>query len=174
MKIFMHFRTNVNYMAYISDCLIEICNTQTITFGYQTHFFSPFSFELHLAWNVSDCLLWIWGPGVMMVNIATIVAPVNTHFPSSRNAALIERKVLQYTTLSKRLHYRTMIELKTQVFTSSDVLDCVSIPCTDQTTLKPGLFNKIYQYYIANMCWHSKWVPAGVQHRRSCEKLCFL
>ena len=34
MKIFMQIRTNVNYVACISDCLIEICNTHTITFGY--------------------------------------------------------------------------------------------------------------------------------------------
>ena len=47
MKIFRQFRTNVNYMAYISDCLIEIYNSHTITFGYQTHFFSQFTFELH-------------------------------------------------------------------------------------------------------------------------------
>ena len=80
-----------------------------------------------------------------MVNIATIVAPVNIAFSSSRNAALFERQVLQYTTLSKRLHHSTLSEVKTQVFTWSDVLDCVSIPYTDQTTLKPGLFNKIYQ-----------------------------
>ena len=132
MKIFMHFRTNVNYRTYISDCLIEICNTHTVTFGYQTHFFSQFTFQLHLAWNVFDCLLWVWGAGVMMVNIATIVEPVNIAFSSSRNAALIERKLLQYTTLSKRLHHRTLSEMKTQVFTLSDVLDCVSIHCADQ------------------------------------------
>ena len=47
-----------------------------------------------------------------MVNIATIVAAVNIAFSSSRNAALIERKVLQYTTLSKRLHHRTLSEKK--------------------------------------------------------------
>ena len=39
MKILMQFRTNLNYMAYISHCLMETCNTHTITFGYQTHFF---------------------------------------------------------------------------------------------------------------------------------------
>ena len=59
-----------------------------------------------------------------MVNIATIVAPVNIAFSSSRNAASIERKVLRYTTLSKRLHHRTLNEIKTQVFTLSDVPDC--------------------------------------------------
>ena len=71
----------------------------------------------------------------MMVNIATLVAAVNIAFSSSRNAALIERKVLQYTTLSKRLHHRTLrtlSEIKTQVFTLPDVLDCVSIHCADQ------------------------------------------
>ena len=78
-----------------------------------------------------------------MVNIATVVAPVNIAFSSSRNAASIERKLLQYTTLSKRLHHRTLSEIKTQAFTLSDVLDCVSIPCVDQTTLKLGLFIKI-------------------------------
>ena len=67
-----------------------------------------------------------------MVNIATIDAPVTIAFSSSRNAALIERKVLQCTTLSKKLHHRTTSEMKTQVFTLSDVLDCVSIPCADQ------------------------------------------
>ena len=104
MKIFMQFRTNVNNMAYISDSLIEICNTHTITFGYQTHFFSQFTFELHLAWNVFDCLLWVWGPGVMMVNIATIVAPVNIAFSSSKNAALIRiRSNTQIRTFQQNL-----------------------------------------------------------------------
>ena len=58
-KNLMQFRTNVHYMAYISDCLSEICNTQTITFGDQTHFFAHFTFKLHLAWNAFDCLLWV-------------------------------------------------------------------------------------------------------------------
>ena len=72
MKVFMQFKKNVNYMAYTSDCFIEICNTHTITFGYQTHFFSQLTFELHLAWNVLDCFLWVWGSRVTMVNIATV------------------------------------------------------------------------------------------------------
>ena len=49
MKILMQLRTNVNYMAYMSDCMIEICSTHTTTFGYQTHFSSQFNFKLHLA-----------------------------------------------------------------------------------------------------------------------------
>ena len=68
----------------------------------------------------------------MMVNIGTKIAPVNIAFPSSRNAALIERKVLHYTTLSIKLHHCTLSELKTQVFTLSHVLACVSIHCADQ------------------------------------------
>ena len=65
-----------------------------------------------------------------MVNIG--IAPVNIAFSSSRNAVSIERKVLQYTTLSTKLHHCTLSEIKAQVFTLSDVLACVSIHCADQ------------------------------------------
>ena len=68
----------------------------------------------------------------MMVNIGTRVAPVNIAFSSSRNAALIERKMLQNTTLSIKLHHCTLSEIKTQIFTMSDVLACVSVHCADQ------------------------------------------
>ena len=61
----------------------------------------------------------------MMVNIGTKITPVNIAFSSSRNAALIERKMLHYTTLSIKLHHCTLSEIKTQVFTLSDVLACV-------------------------------------------------
>ena len=67
-----------------------------------------------------------------MVNIGTRVAPVNNAFFSSRNAALIERKMLQYTTLSLKLHHCTLSERKTQVSTLSDVLACLSVHCADQ------------------------------------------
>ena len=66
-----------------------------------------------------------------MVNIRTRIAPVNIAFSSSRNAASIQRKVLQYTTISIKLHDCTLSEIKTQVFTLSDVLACVSIHCAD-------------------------------------------
>ena len=68
----------------------------------------------------------------MMVNIGTKIAPVNIIFSSSRVAALIERKMLHYTTLSIKLHHCTLSELKIKVFTWSDVLACVSIHCADQ------------------------------------------
>ena len=67
-----------------------------------------------------------------MVNIGTGVAPVNIGLSSSRSAALIERKMLQNTTLSMKLYHCTLSEIKTQVFTLSDVLACVSIHCEDQ------------------------------------------
>ena len=68
----------------------------------------------------------------MIVNIGTRVAPVNNAFSSSRNAALIERKMLQNTTLSKKFYHCTLSEIKTQVFTLSDVFALVSIHCADQ------------------------------------------
>ena len=68
----------------------------------------------------------------MMVNIGTKIAPVNVAFYSSRNASLNERKMLHYTTLSIKVYHCTLSELKTQVFTLSDVLACVSIHCADQ------------------------------------------
>ena len=68
----------------------------------------------------------------MVVNIGTRVAPVNIAFSSSRNAALIERKMVQYTTLSIKLHQCTVSEKKPTFFTMSDVLACVSVHCADQ------------------------------------------
>ena len=67
-----------------------------------------------------------------MVNIGTRVAPVNIAFSSSRNSALIERKKLQYTTLSIKFHHCILSEIKTQIFTMSDILACVSVHCVDQ------------------------------------------
>ena len=68
----------------------------------------------------------------MSVNIGTRVAPVNIAFSSSRNEALIGNQMLQYTTLSIKLHHFTLNEIKTQIFTMSDVLACVSVHCVDQ------------------------------------------
>ena len=48
----------------------------------------------------------------MIVNMQTAVAKVNIDFSSSKNAALIERKMLQYTTLSIKLHHCTSSEKK--------------------------------------------------------------
>ena len=67
-----------------------------------------------------------------MVNFETRVAPMNIAFSSSKNAALIESKMLQYTTLSIKLHHCTLSERKTPVFTLSDVFACISIHCVYQ------------------------------------------
>ena len=68
----------------------------------------------------------------MIVNIGSGVAPVNIAFSCSRRAALIERKMLQNTTLSMKLHLCTLRKIKTQLFTLSDVLACASTHCADQ------------------------------------------
>ena len=68
----------------------------------------------------------------MMVNIGAAAPPVNIAFSRSRSTALIEGKMLHYTSLSMKLHHCTMSEIKTQVYTLSDVLVCVSIHCADQ------------------------------------------
>ena len=68
----------------------------------------------------------------MVVNMQTAVATVNIAFSGSRNATLLERILLQYTTLSMKLHHCTLSEIKTQFFTLSDVLACLSIHCADQ------------------------------------------
>ena len=81
---------------------------------------------------MSDCLLWVQGPRVMMVNMRTAVATINIAFSSSRNAALFERKTLQNTTWSINFYHYTLSEIETQVFTLSDVLALVSIHCADQ------------------------------------------
>ena len=80
----------------------------------------------------------------MMVNIGTRVAPVNIAFSSSKNAALIERKVLQNTTLSKQLKTCTLCEIKTQVFFLRRPCLCLNTLRGSEKTLKPGLFNKIF------------------------------
>ena len=67
-----------------------------------------------------------------MVNIGTRIAPVNVASSRSRIAALIENKVLQYTTLSKKLNHFTLSEIKTLFFTLSEVLAGVSIYRVDQ------------------------------------------
>ena len=49
MKILKQLRTNVNYMAYMSACMIEICIIHTTTFDYQRRFFSQLNLKLHIV-----------------------------------------------------------------------------------------------------------------------------
>ena len=104
----------------------------------------------------------------MIVNIGTRVAPVKIAFCSSKISALIERKLLQYTTLSIKLHHCTLSEIKPQTFTMSDVLACVSVHCADQrqhsipdfltksfdNTLQTcvGIANEYLQAYNVGVC----------------------
>ena len=68
----------------------------------------------------------------MILNIGTRVATVYIAFSSSRNATLIERKLLQYKTLYIKLRHFTLKGVKTHVSTSTDVLACLSIHCADE------------------------------------------
>ena len=68
----------------------------------------------------------------MMVNNGTRIAPVNIASSSSKYSALIECKVLQYTTLFIKLHHCTLSEIKTPVFALSHILACFSIHCVDR------------------------------------------
>ena len=68
----------------------------------------------------------------MLVNMRTANATAYIAFSGSRSAALVERNMLQNTTLSIKFYHCTLSEIKTQVFTMSDVLALVSIHCADQ------------------------------------------
>ena len=67
-----------------------------------------------------------------MVNIGTKVAAVNIVFSTSTNAALVERKMMEYITFSNEFHHCTLSEPKTHVFTLSNVLACLSTHCAVQ------------------------------------------
>ena len=74
----------------------------------------------------------------MTVSIETRDATVNIAFSTSGNAALIDRKKLQHTTLSINFYYCTLSDIYTQVFTLFDVLACLSIHRADQ--IQHGFF----------------------------------
>ena len=46
MKNIKHLRKSANYVGYVSDCMIKISNTHTVTFW-------MFSFLLHVFWSFS-------------------------------------------------------------------------------------------------------------------------
>ena len=62
-----------------------------------------------------------------MVNIGTRVGKVKFRFLGQEM-----RLQLNGTTLSIKLHYFSLSEIKIQVFTLSDVLGCVASHCVDQ------------------------------------------
>ena len=65
-----------------------------------------------------------------MVNIGTGVAPVNIAFSNSRKAALVERKMLQDTSISLKYHHCTLREIKNPNFYN------VRRPCLCLSTLR--------------------------------------
>ena len=67
-----------------------------------------------------------------MASNGTRVAAVKIVFSTSRIAALIESKMLQYEALSTNFHHCTSCEPETHVFTKSTVLACLSKHCEDQ------------------------------------------
>ena len=75
----------------------------------------------------------------MMINIGTTGAAVKILFSTSRIAALTESKMLQYTTLSIKFHHCTLSDLRSHVFTLSNVFACLSMKGADQKPKpKPG------------------------------------
>ena len=72
----------------------------------------------------------------MIVNMRTAVATVNIAFSSSKNSALIERKMLQYTTLSIKLHHCTLSEKKPSFHIVRRPCLCLSTLNGSETTLK--------------------------------------
>ena len=76
----------------------------------------------------------------MMVNRH---APVNIAFSSTRNAASIERKMLQYTSLSMKYHHCTVSEIKNRTFYNvRRPCLCLSTLRGPETTLKPRFLAK--------------------------------
>ena len=130
MKILMQVRTNVKYMAYKSDWLRSVTLIQSLLV------IKPiFSRKLPASCNWHEMHLIVhceYKDQEWWCSTSEQVAPVNIAFYSSRNAASIERKKLQYITLSIKLHCCTLSGIKTQVFTLSDVLACVSLHCADK------------------------------------------
>ena len=68
----------------------------------------------------------------MMVNMGSRVAPLNIAFSSSRNAGLIERKVLQYTNLSIYSIIEHWSKWKSKFLHFQAFLFFVSKHCVDQ------------------------------------------
>ena len=67
-----------------------------------------------------------------MINIRTRVAKAFIVYSTSRIAAFMESKMLQYTSLSSKIYQCTLSKLKTHVFTLSNLLAFLSKHCADQ------------------------------------------
>ena len=78
-----------------------------------------------------------------MVKMGTRVAPVNNAFSASKSVALIERKMLQNTTLSIKFYHYTLSK-KIRFCNVRRPCLCLSTFRGSETTLNLGPFNKIY------------------------------
>ena len=84
--------------------------------------------------------------------------------------------MLQYTTLSMNFRHCTLSDLKTRLFTLSDVLACLSIPCADQKEhpnpnlfLKQSVINTLQTCVdIANEYMQAYNIGAGVEKHLLC------
>ena len=76
------------------------------------------------------------------MNIGIKVATLNIVFSTVKNPALYECKVLQYTTLSMKIHICTLSELKAQPYTLSNILACLERLRGPETTLKQDFLTK--------------------------------
>ena len=78
----------------------------------------------------------------MMVNVGTRVAPGNIAFSRSRKAALIQRKLLQFTTLSIKYHQHTLSEIHLNIYKVRRACMCLNTLRGPETTFNFGHFNK--------------------------------
>ena len=84
----------------MSACLIGICNTQTINFVNKDVFLTIYfevTFSVKYFWLFTASLR--TGSDDEEKNMATRIATLNIDFVASKNAALVEREILQQKAL---------------------------------------------------------------------------
>ena len=86
----------------------------------------------------------------MMVNIGSRVVPVNIAFSSSKIAALIESKMLQYTTSSINLHHCTLSETKISI--ENTLPTCVDMANEDLHAYNTGIGVKSHKFCSLHQC----------------------
>ena len=111
----------------------------------------------------------------MMVNIGTRIAPVNIAFSSSRNAALNECKVLQYTTITIKLHHCTLSVIKSSILPCRTSLLVSQYIAWIRNNTRTHFLTKSINYTLqtcvdlANEYLQTYNTGAGVQNRVFCS-----
>ena len=84
--------------------------------------------------------------------------------------------MLQYTTLSNKAYHCTLSELKIHVFTLSNLMTCLSIPCPEQKQHSNPDFSFYSDNYTLRICvnttndqLHVKNIRAGVTNHLFCS-----